>query len=186
MDATDLPPAEAEPPKETAAEEAKPAEPKQDFSAHLEQTDAEKEAHKRAERAKRFGLPVDTESEETKKLAARAEKFGTDNEMADVKGLDSALPDRREKKRGRDGREGQGGRNDGAKRRNDGGRGRDGGGRNGRNGVAGGNGVRKTGGGGGRNDGGGGGGGGRGGRRVLDDPVEKAKAEARALKFKTN
>jgi len=33
---------------------------------------------------------------------------------------------------------------------------------------------------------GGGGSGGGGGRRVLDDPVEKAKAEARALKFKTS
>lgn len=76
-----------------------PEAPKQDFSLGIEQTDAEKEAEKRAARAKRFGLPEDTE--EQKKLA-RAKKFGTDG-AAVVGGLDAALPERRERKRGREG-----------------------------------------------------------------------------------
>lgn len=78
-----------------AMEEAKPeAAPKPDFSRGIEQTDAEKEAEKRAARAKRFGLPVETE--EQKKLE-RAKKFGADAAV-DVKGLDEALPERRAKR----------------------------------------------------------------------------------------
>ena len=71
--------------------------PKQDFSIGLKQTDAEKEAEKRAARAKRFGI---TEDEQEKKKLERAKKFGTDKEVV-VKGLDDALPERRAK-RGRD------------------------------------------------------------------------------------
>ncbi|TAQ85778.1 hypothetical protein B7494_g5897 [Chlorociboria aeruginascens] len=73
---------------------------KQDFSRGLGQTDAEKEAEKRAARAKRFGIPQD--DEETKK-AERAKKFGIDAKESVVKGLDDALPERR--KRGREGKE---------------------------------------------------------------------------------
>jgi SAP domain-containing ribonucleoprotein len=72
--------------------------PKQDFAIGIKQTDAEKEAEKRAARAKRFGI---TEDEEEKKKLERAKKFGTDKEVV-VKGLDDALPERRAK-RGREG-----------------------------------------------------------------------------------
>lgn len=48
------------------------------------------------------------EDDEAKKLAERAKKFGTDAKEMVVKGLDSALPERRPK-RGREDR-GQGGR----------------------------------------------------------------------------
>jgi len=88
---------------ETANEPAPaPEAPKEDFSKGLAQTDAEREAEKRAARAKRFGLPQD--NEETKKLE-RAKKFGTDATDTVVKGLDSALPERRAK-RGRDDKQG--------------------------------------------------------------------------------
>ncbi|RDW83440.1 hypothetical protein BP5796_04931 [Coleophoma crateriformis] len=88
----------------TTAEKVEPEAPKQNFSIGLEQTDAEKEAEKRAARAKRFGI---TEDDEAKKLAERAKKFGIDNKVEIVKGLDAALPERRAK-RGRE--EKQGGR----------------------------------------------------------------------------
>ena len=87
------------------AEIVEPEAPKQDFSIGIAQTDAEKEAERRAARAKRFGI---TEDDEAKKLAERAKKFGLDSKEAVVKGLDSALPERRAK-RGRDDK--QGGRN---------------------------------------------------------------------------
>ena len=77
-----------------AAEPAAEA-PKQDFSIGIEQTDAEKEIAKRAARAKKFGLPDD---DEAKKLAERANKFGLENAATVVKGLDSALPERRPKR----------------------------------------------------------------------------------------
>lgn len=81
--------------------------PKQDFSIGIEQTDAEKEAERRAARAKRFGI---SEDDEEKKKLDRAKKFGLDATDSIVKGLDSALPERRAK-RGREGREEkQGGR----------------------------------------------------------------------------
>lgn len=87
----------------TTAEEAPAAEaPKQDFSIGIQQTDADKEAAKRAARAKRFGI---AEDEEAKKLAERAKKFGVDEKETIVKGLDSALPERRQK-RGREDRDG--------------------------------------------------------------------------------
>ncbi len=77
-------------------------EPKPDFSIGLAQSDVQKEADKRAARAKRFGIP---ENEEAKKLADRAKKFGLDQKDPVVKGLDSALPERRAK-RGREEKEG--------------------------------------------------------------------------------
>jgi SAP domain-containing ribonucleoprotein len=81
---------------------AVPEVPKQDFSIGLQQTDAEKEAAKRAERAKRFQMPED---EEEKKKQERAKKFGLDAQEQVVKGLDSALPERRQK-RGREDKQG--------------------------------------------------------------------------------
>ncbi|RFU28065.1 hypothetical protein B7463_g8271, partial [Scytalidium lignicola] len=86
----------------TEAAEPAPEAPKQDFSIGLGETDAEKEAKKRAERAKRFGLVVD---DEAKKLEERAKKFGLDSNETIVKGLDTALPERRPK-RGREGKQG--------------------------------------------------------------------------------
>ena len=83
-----------EPTPATATEVA----PKQDFSIGIKQTDAEKEAEKRAARAKRFGI---AEDDEEKKKLERAKKFGTDKDFV-VKGLDDALPERRAK-RGREG-----------------------------------------------------------------------------------
>jgi SAP domain-containing ribonucleoprotein len=75
-----------------------PEEPKPDFSIGLEKSDAQKEAEKRAARAKRFGI---TQTEEQKKLAERAKKFGLDGKDTVISGLDSALPERRQK-RGRE------------------------------------------------------------------------------------
>jgi SAP domain-containing ribonucleoprotein len=136
-----------------SASAAVPEVPKQDFSIGIAQTDAEKEAERRAARAKRFGIAEN--EEETKKLD-RAKKFGEASGLV-VKGLDDALPERRAK-RGREGGEKQGGR--GAKRQTP---------------------DRRTeappakaaapvkkpiG-------------------KVIDDPAEKAKAEARAKRFAT-
>lgn len=78
-----------------STEPTAPEVPKQDFSIGIEQTDAEKEAARRAARAKRFGITED--SEETKKIE-RAKKFGLDAKEEIVKGLDSALPERRPKR----------------------------------------------------------------------------------------
>ncbi|KAE8443794.1 hypothetical protein EG329_001388 [Mollisiaceae sp. DMI_Dod_QoI] len=72
-----------------------PEAPKQDFSIGLEKTDAQKEAEKRAARAKRFNIP---ENEEAKKMAERAKKFGLEGKDTVVSGLDSALPERRQKR----------------------------------------------------------------------------------------
>ena len=77
-------------------------EPKQDFSIGLQKTDAEKEAERRAARAKKFGIVAD--DEEVKK-SERAKKFGGGAGDVDVSGLDGALPER--KKRGREEREGK-------------------------------------------------------------------------------
>jgi SAP domain-containing ribonucleoprotein len=75
-----------------------PEEPKPDFSIGLEKSDAQKEVEKRAARAKRFGIK---QTEEQKKLAERAKKFGLDGKDTMISGLDSALPERRPK-RGRE------------------------------------------------------------------------------------
>jgi SAP domain-containing ribonucleoprotein len=85
----------------TIAEVAKePEAPKIDFTAGVPKTDAEKEAERRAKRAKRFGL---SEDDEAKKKAERAKKFGLETDDATLKTLDSALPERRQK-RGREDR----------------------------------------------------------------------------------
>lgn len=64
-------------------------------------TDAEKEAKKRAARAARFGAVEQTE--EAKKLAERAAKFGAkDTEMVDastIKTLNEGLPERKKRDR---------------------------------------------------------------------------------------
>jgi SAP domain-containing ribonucleoprotein len=135
----------------TAEAAPAPEAPKQDFSIGIQQTDAEKEAEKRAARAKRFGIPED---DEAKKLAERAKKFGLDAQETVVKGLDSALPERRAK-RGREDRDG--GRS--AKRQTPDRR------TEAAPKVAASTKAKKPAG------------------RVLDDPVEKAKAEARAKRF---
>lgn len=89
--------------KEPAAAPApEPEVPAVDFTIGIKQSDAEKEAEKRAARAKRFGLSV---SEEEEKKAERAKKFGLEEKKELVKGLDDALPERRPK-RGREGKEG--------------------------------------------------------------------------------
>jgi len=125
-----------------------PEEPKEDFSIGIQKTDAEKEAERRAARAKRFGI---SEDDEAKKLEERAKKFGLDTKESVVEGLDSALPERR--KRGREDR--QGGRN--AKRQTP----------DRRTGPAPAAAAKKAPG------------------RVIDDPNEKAKAEARAKRFQS-
>ncbi|KAL3425213.1 sap domain-containing protein [Phlyctema vagabunda] len=86
----------------TTTENGEPEAPKPDFSIGIQQTDAEKEAEKRAARAKRFGI---TEDDEAKRLAERAKKFGLENKPEVIKGLDDALPERRPK-RVREGKEG--------------------------------------------------------------------------------
>ncbi|CAG8981916.1 hypothetical protein HYALB_00009172 [Hymenoscyphus albidus] len=89
----------------TPAKATEPEAPKVDFTAGIKQSDAEKEAEKRAARAKRFGI---SEDDEAKKLAERAKKFGIEAKEEVVKGLDAALPERRAK-RGQEDK--QGGRN---------------------------------------------------------------------------
>ncbi|APA10296.1 hypothetical protein SS1G_07251 [Sclerotinia sclerotiorum 1980 UF-70] len=134
---------------------AAPEAPKQDFSAGIEKSDAQKEAEKRAARAKRFNIP---ESEEAAKLAERAKKFGVDNSKI-VEGLDSALPERRPKRAREESR--QGGRN--AKRQTPDSRKPQSGPKHTQK-----SGPKQSAGG-----------------RVTDNPAEKAKAEARAKRFAT-
>ncbi|KAI9055254.1 hypothetical protein LZ554_000218 [Drepanopeziza brunnea f. sp. 'monogermtubi'] len=155
--------------------EVKPEEPKKDFTAGLVLSEAEKEAAKRAARAKRFGMDKKAEATQTddeKKLAERAKKFGTDKTKDEgiinniVSTLNGGLSEKR-MKRGREDR-GEGGRH--AKRqtpdqRTEGQR-RDG-----------------RGGGGGRRGEGRGAGGSGGLKKITDDPAEAAKAEARAKRF---
>lgn len=80
--------------------EMKEAEPEKDFSTGLADRTIEEEIEKRKARARKFGLPED--SDEIKALE-RAKRFGN----ADVPGLlNKALPNERERKRGRDGGDG--------------------------------------------------------------------------------
>jgi SAP domain-containing ribonucleoprotein len=157
----------------TAAEETT----KETFtpSLNLPATDAEKEAEKRAARAKRFGIEED---DETLRRAERAKRFGIDAKSL-ATGLDAALPERHRKRGRAPNDDGEGGgkrqsmeRSDFQNNRRGGGRGRGRGGRGGR--------FQ-----GGRRGGGGGGGSGNrdGGGSTLVDPVEKAKAEKRAQRF---
>ena len=167
----------------TTTEEAKPAEaeaeaqskeaPKTDFSAHLPASSVDAEAKKRAERAKRFGITEATDSE-SKKKAERAQRFGVDVDQGSlVSGLDSALPEKRERKRGREGASKGDGERGAKRQQNTQGRhrgGRDNRNRGGRQGGNDRNSARKDGGGGGK-------------KGILDDPTERAKAEARAKRF---
>jgi SAP domain-containing ribonucleoprotein len=110
-------------------------------------------------RAARFGIKAPEVDDGEKKLAERAKKFSTDTKEdkkeTAVKGLDSALPERRPKRGREDRGGGQGGRN--AKRQTPDRR------------IAptakpAAAAAKKAG-------------------RVVDDPAEKAKAEARAKRF---
>ena len=127
--------------------------PKQDFSIGIQQTDAEKEAERRAARAKRFGI---TEDDEAKKLAERATKFGLDSKEAVVKGLDSALPERRAKRGREDKQGGRSAKRQTPDRRTEAPKAK----------TAAAPAKKPAG-------------------RILDDPAEKAKAEARAKRFQT-
>jgi SAP domain-containing ribonucleoprotein len=130
-----------------------PEAPKQDFSIGMSQTDAEKEAERRAARAKRFGI---TEDEEAKKLAERAKKFGLNAKEAVVKGLDSALPEARAKRRREDKQGGRDPKRQTPDRRTEAPKPK----------TAGAPAKKAAG-------------------RIVDDPIEKAKAEARAKRFQT-
>lgn len=152
--------------KKKEAEEA--AAPATNYALGLSSTEAEAEAKKRADRAKRFGIEED---EDAKKRAERAERFGIDEKDL-AKGLDSALPER-PLKRGRGRNAGEDGSRPnkrqsldrrGGGRRNRGNRG-DRGDRGGRQQNGGGksDAPRKAG--------------------IMDDPAEKAKAEARKARF---
>ena len=147
----------------TTKPSAEPEAPKPVYTLGVEATDAEKEAEKRAARAKKFGITAPVEDDAAKKLAERAKKFGLETKTAAasvVSGLDSALPDR---KRGREDRS-QGGRN--AKRPTPDRRTEP----NPKSKPAGSAPpvpAKKA----------------AAGGRILDDPAEKAKAEARAKKF---
>lgn len=141
-----------EPTTNAAPAETAPEAPKVDFSIGIQKTDAEKEAERRAARAKRFGISED--DEERRKLE-RAKKFGTEPAIA-VKGLDDALPER--KKRGREVGD-KAGRN--AKRQTPDRRAEAP--KKATKAAP----VKKVAG------------------RILDDPTEKAKAEARAKRFQT-
>lgn len=165
---TEAPPAPEEsadkPAEGDAAASTEPKPEPVSYAAGLADTTAADEAKKRADRAKRFG--VEQTDEEAKKKAERAERFGQDDKEI-IGGLDSALPER-PLKRGR-GREGDAnGRPDKRQSRD-------------RRGGRGGNqqGGRR--------------GGGRGGQQqappkkssILDDPEQRAKAEARKARFAT-
>ncbi|KAJ6260899.1 hypothetical protein Dda_3560 [Drechslerella dactyloides] len=80
------------------ADDAKPVEPAESFSAGLASTNTDSELEKRKKRAARFGVPVT----ESIKLMERAKRFGADGDGSDSKGikeLDEALGENRGKKR---------------------------------------------------------------------------------------
>lgn len=120
----DLTVSEPDPESQPAAEEApaaEPAKPEVDFSAGIAKTTLEQEIEKRKARAKKFG--IDESADETLKTLERAKRFGG----TDLPGrLNEALPERREKKRGREApedatarkrtRPGPGGRREGGRR----------------------------------------------------------------------
>ncbi|MCJ1243122.1 hypothetical protein MMC30_000319 [Trapelia coarctata] len=77
--------------------------PAASFSQNLAQTSLDAELEKRKARAARFGLPAPDDSDAVKALE-RAKKFGTETEEGKkvvVGGLNSALPERAARKRGR-------------------------------------------------------------------------------------
>lgn len=159
----------------TASTSAPKSEPT--FAAGLEASSIDVELARRKARAKRFGIEADAPTLEATKKLEREKRFGANaaEEVAPkkeaVKGLDSALPERRERKRGppahvenargkrsRAGAQqvnhnGSGAARGSERRPNQGPRRNIGG-------------VQKS-----------------GYKGILDDPTEKAKAEARARKF---
>jgi SAP domain-containing ribonucleoprotein len=152
---------------EAGAAPKEPETPAVDYSAGLEQTDAEKELERRQARAAKFGIVKDdnAEDEAVKALAARAKRFGlgTTEEVAVVRNLDQALPERGSRKRerteaGGDSRGGKRGRSERGSRSQGQGRG----GRDRGDAAPVGPVVVK---------------------KVTDDPEEKRKAEQRAKKF---
>ena len=105
--------------KEQPATEEKPA---VDYSIGLQPTEMEEELRKRKARAEKFGIVAETGSDvtEAEKVLERAKRFGTgasNDQSVGINRLDQALPNERERKRGRG--NDQGGR--GGKRRNNGG-----------------------------------------------------------------
>lgn len=93
-----------------------------DYSIGLQPTEMEEELRKRKARAEKFGIVAETGSEttEAEKVIERAKRFGTgasNDQGVGINRLDQALPNERERKRGRG--NDQGGR--GGKRRNIGG-----------------------------------------------------------------
>lgn len=159
---------EAAAPAPDASAEQPADEPKPEpvsYAAGLADTAAADEAKKRADRAKRFG--IEETDEEAKKKAERAERFGGQGDEEIIGGLDSALPER-PLKRGR-GREGHANGPPGKRQSRDrrGGRGGPQGGR--RGGARGGQGQpqqpKKS--------------------SILEDPEQRAKAEARKARFAT-
>ncbi|KAF2141949.1 uncharacterized protein K452DRAFT_287140 [Aplosporella prunicola CBS 121167] len=143
-------------------EAAEPAVPKKDYTSGLKETTLEEEIEKRKARAKKFGIP-DDEISDAQKLLERQKKFG---ETGGPKGLNEALPERREKKRAREASDegGAGGRG-GFKKRGRGGRFQGGGRRGGE-----------------RREGGGGNKEGNASGNWLNEN-DKAKAEARKARF---
>ncbi|KAM0327658.1 hypothetical protein ACHAQA_005951 [Verticillium albo-atrum] len=99
---------------------AEPEVPKEDFALHLSATDVAKEAQKRAERAKRFGIADDQGANEVTKKAERAARFGADEKNDIASSLDAALPERRPKRGRGEGDRDQGGQD--SKRQTTGGR----------------------------------------------------------------
>lgn len=91
----------AVPATDAAAEEAK--EPEKDYSTGLAERTIDEEIEKRKARARKFGMPEDTDDI---KALERAKRFGT----TDLPGLlNKALPTSQDRKRGRDAGEGDGG-----------------------------------------------------------------------------
>lgn len=115
-------------PESTTANTTAPSIEQPSFSAHLANTELDAELEKRKARAARFGASAETTTtdDSADQAAKRAARFGLPSEDTTVvKGLDSALPERRERKpgggRGGAGRDSRGGRDN---RQNGGGRNR--------------------------------------------------------------
>ncbi|KAH0612954.1 uncharacterized protein H6S33_009334 [Morchella sextelata] len=160
----------------TAAAAATTSAPKAEepsFAAGLSASTLDVELERRKARAKRFGIDDDAAVTEATKKLEREKRFGNagaedapEKKKEVVKGLDSALPDRRDRKRGappaqdtRGGKRTRGGNNGAGRVEQRGGQPR--------RAQAPAAGVQKKG----------------GYKAILDDPAEKAKAEARARKF---
>ncbi|KAK0392071.1 hypothetical protein NLU13_1569 [Sarocladium strictum] len=154
---SDAPAADAAKTDDAPAAEEKPA---VSYAMGLASTAADDEAKRRAERAKRFGIEED---EDAKRRAERAKRFGIDEKEL-ASGLDSALPER-SLKRGRGRTEGEGGGARPGKRQSlDRRGGRNRGERDDANAQSKPQSKPKS-------------------RGILEDPTEKAKAEARAARF---